>query len=47
MFWEQQNFGGHKNLVSIVLQFPRVYGPGFNALPGIFTVTNCSALGDS
>ena len=25
---------------------PRGYGPGFNALPDIFAVMNCSVLGD-
>jgi len=25
---------------------PRGYGPGFNALPDIFAVINCSVLGD-
>jgi len=38
---------GTKNLGSIAFQFPpRVYGPGFNALPDIFTVMNYSVLGD-
>jgi len=26
--------------------FPRVYGPGFNALLDIFAVMNCPVLGD-
>jgi len=37
-----QKFGEHCPPIS-----PVFYGPGFGALPDIFTVTNCSALGDS
>ena len=46
MFWEQQNFGGHKKFREhCPPNSPRVYRPAFNALPDIFTVMNCSVLG--
>ena len=39
-FWGTQKIWG-----ALPSNSPRVYGPGFNALPDIFTVMNCSVLG--
>jgi len=48
IFWEQQNFARQKKFGEPLPSKPppRGYGPGFNKLPDIFTVMNCSVLGD-